>query len=384
MEFQFLPRPRRRTTLLATQLFVVLYSSSSSFIVFLNTAARSPPVEPQRTTTCVMLYFIVHWLLTTLAVSLTTTTTTVPPPSSPRILRQNNGDFCLVKRCPIGERHCMIGLQFTDEEKELLPTCMPLPSGVYAIELTENVLFEPTPKAVHLFSRGGNDSMVLFYWEMMTPFGTFDVKYLRSEYPGKLFRVLSAAEGIFLVRVPGEDREVSTIATSPTPVTTLPYPTTTSALPPTPIVVTSTPVLTLPSTTRSVLTSHTTDLTTSNRPSITTTTTTTTPVKASTSSVWTSETIPPLAGLTFCLAVLLVLYARRVGWWPVDWCCCVTRLRHRRLERRRIDHQVRRNEDIELTSSETSIATTASSSTIATEDACCHNEGFVNVSLEDD
>ena len=123
----------------------------------------------------------------------------------------------------------MIGLQFTDEEQELLPTCMPLPSGVYAVEATENVLFEPIPKAVHLFSRGENDSMVLFYWEMVTPFGAFDVKYLRAEYPGKLFRVLST-EGIFLVRVPGEDREVSTIATSPTPATTLPYPTTTSAL----------------------------------------------------------------------------------------------------------------------------------------------------------
>ena len=276
----------------------------------------------------------------------------------------------------------MIGLQFIDDEQELLPTCMPLPSGVYAVEATENVLFEPIPKAVHLFSRGGNDSMVLFYWEMVTPFGAFDVKYLRAEYPGKLFRVLST-EGIFLVRVPGEDREVSTIATSPTPATTLPYPTTTSALPPTPIVVTSTPVLTLPSTTRSVLTSHT-NLTTSNRPSITTTTTTTTTttVKASTSSVWTSETVPPLAGLTFCLAVMLVLYARRV-WWPVDWCCCVTRL-HRRLERRRIDHQVRRNEDIELTSLDTSSETSVTtSSTVTTEDAC-HDEGFVNVSLEDD
>ena len=314
--------------------------------------------------------------------------TTVPPPPSPRILRQNNGDFCLTKRCPIGQRHCMIGLRFTGEQ-ELLPTCMALPLRVYAIEVTENVLFEPTPKGVHLFSRGDNDTMVLYYWEAVTPFGAFDAKYLRTEYPGKLFRVLSG-EGIFLVRVPGEDRELSTIATTPTPTTTFLHPTTSA--PPTTTIVTSTPVTFPPAPTSSVMTSLT-NLTTSNRPSITTTTTTTTTsvdVKRASTSVWTLETITPMAGLAFCLIVLLVLYVRRV--WPADWCCCIIHIR-RRLERRRINHQTRRNENIELTSldrqrtstsSETSTSHSLSSvtSTITTEEAC--DGGFVNVSLEDD
>ena len=120
----------------------------------------------------------------------------------------------------------MIGLQFTGEQ-ELLPKCMALPPKVYAIEVTENVLFEPTPKQVHLFLRGDNDTMVLYYWEAVTPFGAFDAKYLRTEYPGKLFRVLSGEE-LFLVRVPGKDCELGT-ATTPTPTTTFLHTTTTIA-----------------------------------------------------------------------------------------------------------------------------------------------------------
>ena len=280
-----------------------------------------------------------------------------------RIFRLDNGDFCVDKRCSIERRHCMIGLQFTDEE-EVSPRCMALPPKVYSIEVTENVLFEPTPERVHLCSRGGdNNTMPLYFWDTVTPFGGFNTKYLHDEYPGKLFRVLTEREELFLVHVPGRDRKLGT-ATTTTTTTTFPHTTTTTTIAPT-----------TTATSSSVLTSITNLTTSSNRSSITpTTTTTTTTVLFTTpvdvrATVWTLETIPPLVGLSFCVLVLLVLYVRRVC--PTGCCTCICRWLKQR--RRRINQK---NDNIELTS----LGRTTTSDT----DTNTSSLSFVNVSLEED
>ena len=267
-------------------------------------------------------------------------------------------------------------MQLTGEE-ELSPRCMALPSKVYAIEVTENILFEPTPKRVHLFSRsdGDNNTMPpLYYWETVTPFGGFGAKYLHSEYPGKLFRVLTDGEELFLVRVPGRDRE---LGTSPT---TTPAPATTAAT-------TTSVIANLSSTPRSIITTQ------------TTTVLTTPPVnnvrRATTNNVWTLETIPPIAGLSFCLVVLLTLYVRRVVWPAGDCFMCICRwLAARR--RRRNNRKTTNNDDIELTaieltdferastSSSNNDADETNNTTVSSTTTTLSFASFINVALEED
>ena len=261
----------------------------------------------------------------------------------------------------------MIDLQLTNEE-ELTPRCMALPSKVYSIEVTEDILFEPTPKRVHLFSRsdGDNNTMPpLYFWETVTPFGGFDAKYLHSEYPGKLFRVLDGEE-LFLVRVPGRDRELGTTATTTvTPATTA-----------------ATTSIIANLTTSSMTTS-------SNRSIITQTATTTTvltPVNVRrATNVWTLETVPPIVGLSFCLLILLTLYVRRV--WPAGGCCmCICRW----LAARRRRRNNRKNDDIELTNFEERASTSSdaddnnTNTTTASSTTNLSFASFVNVALEED
>ena len=269
----------------------------------------------------------------------------------------------------------MIDMKFTGEE-ELSPRCMALPSNVYAIEVTEDILFEPTPKRVHLFSRSDNKTMPpLYYWETVTPFGGFGAKYLHSEYPGKLFQVLTVEEELFLVRVPGRDRE---LGTSPT---TTPAPATTTAA-------TTTSIIANSSTPRSIITTQ------------TTTVLTTPPVnnvrRATTNNVWTLETIPPIAGLSFCLVVLLTLYVRRVVWRPAGDCfMCICRWLAAR--RRRRNNRKTTNDDIELTTAIEELTDFERASTSSSNDADETNNttvssttttlsfaSFLNVALEED